>query len=68
MEEGKTGRLYRAGDTAGLQKGIEYFINHPAQAEQLGQAARRIFEEKYSKALNYETLIKIYQVAINNVK
>jgi len=40
-------------------------FTHPAQLEQMSQAARSEFEAKYTADRNYEQLMEIYRSASN---
>ena len=48
IEHGVTGLLVEPGDTEGMRAAIQFLIEHPAEAEAMGQAARRRFEVFYT--------------------
>lgn len=66
VEDGKTGLLFTPGDAEDLAAKVEWAWNHPAEMAEMGKAARREYEEKYTAERNYQMLMEIYQKAIEN--
>jgi len=66
VEDGKTGLLFTPGDAEDLAEKVEWAWNHPAEMAEMGKAARREYEEKYTAERNYQMLMEIYQKAIEN--
>jgi glycosyltransferase involved in cell wall biosynthesis len=66
VTEGKTGLLFTPGDAEDLAAKVEWAWNHPAEMAEMGKAARREYEEKYTAERNYEMLMEIYRKAIEN--
>jgi glycosyltransferase involved in cell wall biosynthesis len=64
VEDGKTGLHSSAGDELDLAAKVEWAWTHPEEMEEMGRAARREFEEKYTSAANYRKLMEIYEMAI----
>ncbi len=62
--EGETGLYVPAGDPAALQRAIEYLLAHPAEAERMGQAGRRLMEREMSLDCYTERLNRFVQAAI----
>ena len=50
VEDGRTGRLFAAGDAADLAAAMEWLTSHPAECAAMGRAARLVFEERYTAA------------------
>ena len=48
IENMVTGLLVEPGDPAAMRAAIEYLLNNPAEAQRMGQAARRRFEERHT--------------------
>jgi glycosyltransferase involved in cell wall biosynthesis len=61
VEEGKTGLLFKAGQPSDLASVIARLVSEPALAAQMGSAARRLFEERYTAKVNYDQLLRAYQ-------
>lgn len=55
------GLHFHAGDAESLIRKINYFDQHEDLKDELGEAARREYEEKYMPGTNYEKLISIYR-------
>ena len=64
VEDGRTGLHFTPGDNEDLAAKIEWAWNHPDEMRQMGQAARREYESKYTAEKNYPRLMEIYQQAI----
>jgi glycosyltransferase involved in cell wall biosynthesis len=68
VAHGRTGLHFRAGDPVDLAVQVEWMSTHPHEWRQMRQNARAEFEAKYTVEKNYETLIHIYETAIERVK
>jgi glycosyltransferase involved in cell wall biosynthesis len=64
VEDGRTGLLAEPGDAASLADKISWANAHPAAMREMGQAARRHYEEKYTGDVNFARLTAIYRQAI----
>jgi len=64
VEDGKTGLHFTAGDDRDLAAKVEWAWGHEKEMEEMGRAARREFEEKYTSAANYKRLMEIYEMAM----
>jgi colanic acid/amylovoran biosynthesis glycosyltransferase len=65
VEDGKTGYLVEEKDIDALAEKLEYLLEHPEQWPKMGEAGRKLVEEKYdSKKLNKE-LAGIYIRLLN---
>jgi glycosyltransferase involved in cell wall biosynthesis len=61
VEDGVTGLLFEAGNSADLRIKVDWMKSHPSERNRMGNNARRVFEEKYTPERNYKKLISIYQ-------
>ena len=64
VEDGRTGLHFTPGDSRDLAEKVEWAWNHPEEMQQMGEAARREYESKYTAEKNYPRLMEIYQHAI----
>ncbi len=63
VEHGRTGFLFRPGDPADLAAQVDRVWTNPRRGTELGQAARREYELKYTADRNYQILREIYDLA-----
>jgi glycosyltransferase involved in cell wall biosynthesis len=63
VEDGVTGLHFTPGDAADLAAKVEWAWKHPKEMEEMGRAARREYEAKYTAQQNYEALLRIYETA-----
>nr|WP_290668782.1 glycosyltransferase [Ardenticatena sp.] len=63
VEDGRTGLLFRPGDSEDLAAKIEWAWKHPKALAQMGEEARREYERKYTAERNYSMLMDIYERA-----
>jgi glycosyltransferase involved in cell wall biosynthesis len=63
VNEGRTGLLFEPGDAYDLAAKVEWAWTHPKEMEEMGRAARREYEAKYTAERNYEALMRIYEIA-----
>jgi len=64
VEEGHTGLLFRAGDPGDLAEKVRWAVDHTDALRRMGENARRVYEEKYTKEKNYNMLLDMYEQAI----
>jgi len=64
VADGKTGLHFTAGDEADLAAKVEWAWTHAKEMEEMGRAARREYEAKYTAGKNYEMLMEIYERAL----
>jgi glycosyltransferase involved in cell wall biosynthesis len=63
VEDGRTGLHFTPGDAVDLATKVEWAWTHPKEMEEMGHAARREYEAKYTGARNYEMLMGICRSA-----
>lgn len=61
VEDGKSGLLFRAGDSQDLREKLAWLVQHPAEALKMGRYGRQSVEVRYSASAHYEDLMRIYQ-------
>lgn len=66
--DGKTGRLIKPKDVAGLVKSLDAIINDPLLGKKMGEVGRRRMEQKYSWAIICDKLERAYQEVIDRSK
>ncbi|MFG2029210.1 glycosyltransferase [Streptomyces sp. NPDC048825] len=64
VEDGVTGLLHRPGEPASLASCIRRIAAEPARNREMGQAARRRYEQGFSPAVGLERLVDEYRTAI----
>lgn len=64
VEHGVTGLLFEPADVGDLVRCLVWAEAHPDELERMGQAARRRYEERYTGAVNFDALLRIYKDAI----
>ncbi|MGI5347195.1 glycosyltransferase [Streptomyces sp. CA-250714] len=64
VEDGVTGLLHQPGDPASLVSCIRRIAADPARNREMGQAARRRYEQGFSPAVGLERLVDGYRTAI----
>jgi glycosyltransferase involved in cell wall biosynthesis len=64
VEDGFTGLLAEPGDAVSLAERISWANAHPSSMREMGQAARRRYEQKYTGEANFARLTAIYREAI----
>ena len=64
VDDGRTGLHFTAGDSAGLAGTVARAWSQPELMRELGEAARREYETRYSAAQNADQLVKIYERAM----
>ncbi|MFD0317794.1 glycosyltransferase [Streptomyces flavalbus] len=64
VEEGVTGLLHRPGEPASLASSLRRISADPARNREMGEAARRRYEQDFSPAVGLERLVDEYRTAI----
>jgi len=64
VTDGVNGLLVKPGDAAELAAKIKWAQAHTEEMREMGRAARREYETKYTPERNYQLLMDIYQEAI----
>ncbi|WP_030609241.1 glycosyltransferase [Streptomyces sclerotialus] len=64
VEDGVTGLLHRPGEAASLASCIRRIAGGPDRNREMGQAARRRYEQGFSPAVGLERLVEEYRTAI----
>ncbi len=64
VEDGVTGLLHRPGDAASLASCLRRIASGPARNREMGQAARRRYEQGFSPQVGLERLVDGYRGAI----
>jgi glycosyltransferase involved in cell wall biosynthesis len=64
VEEGRTGMFFSPGDADSLARTVTSAWERPEYMKRLGDQAREVFESKYTAAINYRSLMNIYQQVI----
>jgi glycosyltransferase involved in cell wall biosynthesis len=57
--------LFNPGDPDDLAAKVEWAWNHPKETDEMGNKARREYEDKYTADENYQNLMSIINQAIN---
>lgn len=68
VEDGRTGRLFEAGNADHLAEVLKWAIANPERVEWMGRNAREEFERKYEPVRNLKTLERIYVRAMEREK
>jgi glycosyltransferase involved in cell wall biosynthesis len=64
VENKRTGLHFSAGDAADLARKVLWSWSNPEQMREMGKAARRDYEAKYTAEKNYPLLMAIYRRAV----
>ena len=64
VDDSRTGLHFTPGDPQELAAKVEWAWSHEKQMREMGKAARREYELKYTAERNYELLLEIYGKAI----
>jgi glycosyltransferase involved in cell wall biosynthesis len=64
VADGRTGLHFEPGNAADLAAKVEWAWTHAEEMNEMGCSARREFEEKYTSAANYRSLMEIYEMAM----
>lgn len=61
MEDGKSGLLFRPGDSQDLRQKLTWLVAHPKEALAMGRYGRQVVEERRTASVHYRMLMGIYQ-------
>lgn len=64
--DGQTGLLFDRDNLEELADRVRWAWSHPQAMEEMGQAARQMYLEKFTAQANYEALIAIYRQLLEN--
>lgn len=65
IEDGVTGLHFTVGDPDDLAAKVAWAITHSDRMAEMGSAARRVYEKRFSEEPNYQALLAIYRDAIS---
>ena len=65
IEDGVTGLHFTAGDPDDLAAKVAWAVAHSDRMAEMGSAARRVYETRFSEETNYQSLLTIYRDAIS---
>jgi len=65
VEGGKSGLLFRPGDSEELREKLLWLTIHPKEALAMGRYGRAVVEQCYSASAHYETLMRVYREAMD---
>jgi glycosyltransferase involved in cell wall biosynthesis len=68
VEDGKSGLLFRAGDSQDLREKLAWLVQHPSEALQMGRYGRQVVEKRFSASAHYEELMQIYSSLFTEVR
>jgi glycosyltransferase involved in cell wall biosynthesis len=69
VEDGKSGLLFRAGDSQeDLWEKLAWLVQHPAEALLMGRYGRQVVEKRFSASAHYEELMHIYSSLFTEVR
>jgi len=60
VQDGKTGLLFKPGNLKDLAEKMKWMVEHENDCIEMGENARRVFEQKYTAEKNFDILIGIY--------
>lgn len=66
VTDGVTGLHFTPGSSSDLMKKVRQLWQDPAKCMEMGQSARREFEEDYTANANYEKIMSVYRQAIQS--
>lgn len=61
----RTGLLFKPDDLRDMAECVRWAWMHPAEMEEMGVAARRLYLEKFTADMNYEALMKVYRKVLS---
>lgn len=68
VDDGHTGMHIEPGNAEDLAAKVAWAWMHPKKMQEMGLAARREYEQKYSEEGNYRQLMEIYRLAIERAR
>jgi glycosyltransferase involved in cell wall biosynthesis len=63
-----TGLHFTSGDAEHLARTVAWAWNHPVEMSEMGRAARREYERRYTAERNYSLLMEIYEKALRRTQ
>jgi glycosyltransferase involved in cell wall biosynthesis len=66
LKDRKTGYLVQSGDIRDLAEKIDLILRNPTLAEAMGHQARIVAENIFAEHYHYESLLTLFQKAIDN--
>jgi glycosyltransferase involved in cell wall biosynthesis len=66
VEDQRTGFHFTAGDAADLAAKAAWAWRHPDELAVMGQCARETYRQNYTAERNYDMLMNVYRLAIEN--
>jgi glycosyltransferase involved in cell wall biosynthesis len=66
IQEGVNGSLFEPGNPSDLAEKVSSMWEDYQARTIMGENARRVYEEKYTAEKNYEMLLNIYSLALQN--
>jgi glycosyltransferase involved in cell wall biosynthesis len=60
VEDGKSGLLFRPGDSQDLQQKLAWLAAHSEEALAMGRYGRQVVETQYSAEAHYRRLMAVY--------
>jgi glycosyltransferase involved in cell wall biosynthesis len=64
----RTGLHFEAGRASGLVDAVRSWIAHPGEAARMRVQARLAYQSKYTAAVNYDELMRIYRSVLNRTE
>jgi glycosyltransferase involved in cell wall biosynthesis len=64
VEDGRTGLLFEPGNPQDLADKLSWALSHPERMQEMGRAARALYEHAYAPDVGYEALIQVYRSAM----
>jgi glycosyltransferase involved in cell wall biosynthesis len=61
VADGVSGLLVPSDDAAALAQGLKWMLDHPAERQGMGQAGRRIIEERFTMQVSADRAIQVYR-------
>lgn len=65
IDDGRSGLLFRSGDSVDLAARIQWALDHGAELRTMGLSARAKYESAYTAEKNYRVLMQIYEQVIS---
>jgi glycosyltransferase involved in cell wall biosynthesis len=65
VDDRVTGLHFAPGNSSDLAAKVSWAWTHPQALAEMGRAARRTYETRYTPAENYQSLMNIYACAID---
>lgn len=67
VDDRRTGMHFNPGDAQDLAQKVAWAWNHPSEMSEMGSAARREYEQRYTAERNYTLQMEIYEKALGRV-